>query len=162
MLAALLAVALAARPSSSHWSALATYKCPRCENADSKRLMSNNVRLPENGLVYFFAGEFAKDPKLWLLDLDTGNVTRCESDNESTCKPDGTIAHDALGRLRDAALAAWQRKWSRTPPSFAPGAVDDCYIVSRHRRVSFSPLESKDKLLSDEVEQIIFRPDLKR
>lgn len=102
--------------------------------------MSNNVRLPENGVVYFFAGEFAKDPKLWLLDLDTGRITGCNSDNQSTCEPDGTMTDAELGRLRNAALTAWQRKWSRTPPSFAPGAVADCYIVGGQKNGELQPL----------------------
>jgi hypothetical protein len=146
-----------------HWTGLNGQKCPRCQSTHDKRLVSNHIRLPETGLIYFFAGEFAKDPKVWLIDLNNGAITQCASDDQTTCTSDGTISAVALKTIRVSALKVWARDWPHkgnglVSLAYAPGTTDDCYIVSGKRMVSFSPLEKKDKALTDQVEQAIFRP----
>ena len=76
--------------------------------------MSNHIRLPETGLVYFFAGEFVKDPKVWLIDLSSGAVTQCASDEQTTCAPYGAVSAEALKKMRLSARMIWARDWPHT------------------------------------------------
>jgi hypothetical protein len=156
MLPLVLAIALGAAPSSPYWTQLRAHKCPRCQSIHERRLTSNNVRIPENAIIYFFAGEFAKDPKLWVLDLDTGAMTQCASDNQAACTSAGEIGADALRNLRRSALKVWERDWPRKGMvHIAPGVMTDCYVVSGNRMATFDPLDGGDEVLTKEIEQAI-------
>jgi hypothetical protein len=135
--------------------------------------MSNHVRLPNNGIVYFWAGEFATDVQLWVIDLDSGAVSHCARDDQGSCAYGWTMNGDALNGLRRSALRRWLRDTSCTVQkrrrlivchlpseymSYAPGTIDDSYVVGGGRIVQFSPLDRRDRSLSEEVLRAIETP----
>lgn len=134
--------------------------------------MFNNVRLPENGIVYFWAGEFAINPRLWIIDLDSGAVSHCSEDSPNACTYDWTISAKALDGLRRGALRIWRREPCAfhgkgklptcRPPSeyrdYVPGAMDDSYIIGGRLMASFSPLDRRDGALVGAVQRAI-EPD---
>ena len=173
MFTTVLAMTLAASqtlPVANHWSGLRSHRCPECLSTKERRLASNNLQLPESGIVYFWAGEFAKDVQIWMIDLDSGSVSHCAQDDQRTCQYGWTMSGDALRQLRRSALKRWVRDTSCTiekrrrmavchAPSeymnIAPGTMDDSYVVGANRMVPFSPLDRRDKVLSEEVQRAI-------
>ena len=170
MLGLLLAIALAGSnpsPADKSWAGLHGHACPQCTSTRNEKLYFNDVVLPGNVVAYFFAGEFAVDPELWLIDLDSGSVTHCSSDNQSSCRSEWSLSTDVLLRLRRRALKVWQRPWPPcnangcVPPTslvFAPGTMSDCYIRNGNRMARFDPLDPRNKSLTDEVERTIRKP----
>lgn len=144
-------------PAAASWSGLHQFPCPRCVKAKKERA-SSGFNVPENAIIYFFAGEFAKKPRAWLIDLDTGSVFSRSSDTVGT--DDGvqfSVDADTLAGLRKKAI----QQWGKHPNAardihFVPGAVSDCFIVSKHRMVPFDPLDPHDPVAGT-VEQIIER-----
>jgi hypothetical protein len=142
------AVRAGAVPPPPTWASTMAEACLRCVAAASERERAS-VPLPERAVVYSFVGEFAPRAQWWLVDLDTGQITERVWVSGGAADPTVTVKHlgkvdtGALTNLRAAAARLWRSKPPREP-GFAPGVVEEAYVISGSRMVAFSRLTPSD------------------
>jgi len=126
------------------------FECPRCVVASDLRQRSP-IEVPNEAIVFLFAGEFAKNPSLWVFDLRNGRVMMVRiNDPSGSIGADRILPPETIFALRREASAAWHRPFPKNfNLYFAPGTVCECAIVRGQEMVPFDTFNPSDaKLMS--------------
>jgi hypothetical protein len=134
------------------WTSKLDENCRRCVSAKSFRDTAQ-IPLPERAIVYSFTGEFAHKVDWWLVDLDTGEITKRESISNNAREWNTTTNHvgivdpNALVRLRDSASTIWRSDPYNLVGWLSPGADEEDFVVSGSRLVAFSRFAPNDHFI---------------
>jgi len=134
--------------SATSWTTTLGADCRRCVAAASSRKEAP-VPIPERAITYSFTGEFAHSANWWLLNLDTGEITKWEAvtndagERKTATTSVGTVSVHNLERVRAAAAALWRSK--PHAPMVSPGAEEDDYVFSGSRLVAFDRFSRNDR-----------------
>ncbi len=136
------------------WTMAMAASCPRCVSASPER-HHQWAHIPERAVIYSFTGEFAHATDWAMVNLDNGDITSCRltftrSRVDSVGCNHTTTTSTALESLRASA----EKLWRSEPPlpseiGFAPGTVEEAYVVAGPRMVRFSRwTKSEDYLVT--------------